>query len=47
MTRSRGERDTKPIRDEKLQLTSCLWLFCHRLRHIFQFPRLAREVYRS
>ena len=38
-------RHTKPFRYEKLELTSCLLLFCHRLRHIFQFPRMTREVY--
>lgn len=39
-------RDTKPFRYKELKLASGLLLFCHRLRHIFQFLRLAREVYR-
>ncbi|WP_441252674.1 hypothetical protein AB8A28_24880 [Tardiphaga sp. 71_E8_N1_1] len=40
-------RHTKPFRYEELQFASGLLLFCHRLRHVFQISRLAREVYRS
>ncbi|WP_457489230.1 hypothetical protein, partial [Tardiphaga sp. P5_C10] len=34
-------RHTKPFRYEKLQLARGLLLFCHRLRHIFQFPGMS------
>ncbi|MGM4967413.1 hypothetical protein AB7714_28225 [Tardiphaga sp. 1201_B9_N1_1] len=34
-------RDTKPFRYKELKLARGLLLFCHRLRHIFQFPGMS------